>query len=269
MNSDIYDHLDYKLYILSLIEGAPDGSRGVRKSLAISIGCQVSHITNVLTGSAHFTPEQGEAVGRFFGLDAYEIEFLLQLIQYARAGTVQLKQRCLMILKKQREEFLELKNRLKLKDSLQSEDQARYYSCWQMGATHMLLSLPSFQTRDAIAKRLGLSQNRADEILATLVELGICQKTGQRYSLLEGSLHLDRNSPFIIQHHTNWRMCALRSFDSMANEDLHYSGSLAISKLDFLKIREILTKALSEGIEVAKESKEEDLAAICIDFFMI
>jgi hypothetical protein len=242
LNSDIYDHLDYKQYILGLIEGVPDGSRGVRKSLAISIGCQVSHITNVLTGSAHFTPEQGEAVGRFFGLDANEIEFLLQLIQYVRAGTVHLKQRCLSILKKQREEFLELKNRLKLKDSLQSEDQARYYSCWQMGATHMLLSLPSFQTRDAIAKKLGLSLERTDEILSTLVEVGICQKTGQRYTLLKGSLHLDRQSPFIIQHHTNWRMCALRSFDRLSNDDFHYSEAIAISKLDFLRSGRFLQK---------------------------
>jgi hypothetical protein len=64
-------------------------------------------------------------------------------------------------------------------------------------------------------------------------------------------------------------MCALRSFDNLSSDDLHYSGALALSKPDFVKIREIIAKALSESIEVVKESKEEDLAVICIDYFLI
>lgn len=269
LNTTLFEYRDYKKYVLDLIEKSSDGGRGLRKKIAAFVGCQVSHITNVLTGSAHFSFEQGEAVARYFGLDANETEFFLLLIQYNRAGTINLKKHCLRILETHAKAFLELGSRIRVSESLRMEDQARYYSCWQMGAAHMLLSIPAFQTRDALAKKLGVSLARIDEILSALVDIGICKKEGLRFKLLAGSLHLDRHSPFIAQHHTNWRMCAARSLDFMKESDLHYSSAVSLSKSDIAKVREILTRALSESIDVIKASGEEELGVICIDFFTV
>ncbi len=269
MNTPLFEYRDYKKYVLDLIEKSSDGGRGLRKQIAAFVGCQVSHITNVLTGNAHFSVEQGEAVARYFGLDTNETEFFLLLIQYNRAGTVNLQKHSLRILEIRAKAFLELGSRVRIDESLRMEDQARYYSCWQMGAVHMLLSIPSFQTRDALAKKLGISLVRIDEILSVLVDVGVCKKEGLQYKLLAGSLHLDRQSPFIAQHHTNWRMCAIRSLDFMKESDLHYSSAVSLSKSDVAKVREILTKALSDGIEVIKASGEEELGVLCIDFFTL
>lgn len=269
MNTPLFEYRDYKKCVLDLIDKSSDGGRGLRKKIADFVGCQVSHITNVLTGPAHFSFEQGEAIARYFGLDTNETEFFLLLIQYNRAGTISLQKHCLRTLETHGKAFLELGSRIRIGESLPMEDQARYYSCWQMGATHMLLSIPAFQTRDALAKKLGVSLVRVDEILSALVDIGICKKDGLRYKLLAGSLHLDRHSPFIGQHHTNWRMCAARSLDFMKDSDLHYSSAVSLSKSDLAKVREIFTQALSESIEVIKTSGEEELGVICIDFFTI
>ena len=79
---------DSKVIPTYVLAGAAVGCMGI---LAETIGCQVSHITNVLSGSGHFNEEQAESAARFFGLNLHETEFFLLLIQYVRAGTTSLK----------------------------------------------------------------------------------------------------------------------------------------------------------------------------------
>ncbi len=68
------------------------------------------------------------------------------------------------ILQESQERFSALKNRLEMPDSLRSEEEARYYSSRQFGAVHVLLSIPHFQTRDALAKKLELPLSMIGEM---------------------------------------------------------------------------------------------------------
>lgn len=269
MKSSIYEYRDYKRFLIDLIENDDTGGRGKRKELAESINCQVSHITNVLSGSGHFNPEQAEASARFFGLNLQETEFLLLLIQYTRAGTNSLKKFYERILLERHEKFSALKSRLKMPDSLQSQEEAQYYSSWQFSAVHVLLSIPQFQTREAIANKLELPLVKIDKILSFLVEAGLCKKVGQRYFIVRPLLHLDKTSPLISKHHTNWRLRSILSLDQEKDENLHYSSVFTLSEKDYPRVREILAKALSEALKVITSSPEEEVATICLDLFKL
>jgi uncharacterized protein (TIGR02147 family) len=269
MKSDIYEYRDYKKYVIDLIRSDAPGTRGKRKELSEFIGCQVSHISNVLSGSGHFNPEQAEAASRFFGLSSQEIEFFLMLIQYNRAGTESLKKFYSQLLQERQKKSLLLKNRLEMPDSLQHEDEAIYYSSWHYAAIHVLLSIKQFQTREAIAKKLDVPLPRVDQVLEFLAKTGLCRKEGVRNLIVKPLLHLDKSSPLISKHHTNWRLKTMMALDQNNDENLHYSSVFTVSKKDFPRVREIVAEALTKALKVINPSPEEEVAAICIDLFKI
>lgn len=100
-------------------------------------------------------------------------------------------------------------------------------------------------------------------------DTGLIQKKGAHYEIGVTKIHLSKDSPQIQRHQTNWRMQAIRSIDINDSVDLHYSTIVSMSKADTPKIKEILIKAIEECRSVIRDSKEETIQSICIDFFGI
>lgn len=269
MKSSIYEYKSYKRLFVDLIESDPSGGRGKRKALAESLSCQVSHVTNVLSGEGHFNAEQTHAACMYFGLNHQEIEYVLLLVQQNRAGTTGLKKFYDRLLQEKSEKNTALKNRLKMPDALKSEQEALYYQSWHIGAVHVLLSIPEYQTRESVATKLGLSLKKIDDIFLFLVEVGLIEKEGNRFKLIRSQLHLDKSSPLITKHHTNWRLRSLLSFDEIDASDLHYSSVFTLSDDDYQRVREILSDALTRSFKLITESPEEQAAVICLDLFRL
>jgi uncharacterized protein (TIGR02147 family) len=269
VTSNIYEFLDYKKYLNDLIDSDQNHGRGKKKKLAEFIGCQVSHISNVLSGPGHFSAEQAEVVTRFFGLNPSETDYFLTLVQMNRAGTNELKQFYQNNLQEKSEKYLGLKNRLKMPDSLVEGQEARYYSSWHFAAVHVCTSIPGLQTRDALANKFNLSLRRTDEILNFLCETGLIKKEGIRFVISRPMLHLDKKSPNIFKHHTNWRLRAAAALDQFEKSSLHYSSVVSISQKDIPKVQDIFSKALTEAINLISKSPEEECAVICLDLFKL
>lgn len=267
MKSSIYDYQDYKTYLNDVIENSGHGGRGKRKDLAAAIRCQVSHVSMVLSGDGHFNQEQAEAAARFFGFNAAEAEFLLLLVLYNRAGTKSLKAIYRGMLDERRAKYGTLGARIKMKETLKIEQELIYYSSWHFGAMHVLLSIPEFQTRDAMSQRLKIPLSRVDEVLNYLVDWGLCIKIGVTYQPARPLLHLPKDSPIISKHHTNWRLKAMQSYEAVGEENFHYSGVFSVARKDLAKIKKVIDEALIAAMAVVTASPEEDVAALCIDFF--
>lgn len=269
MSKSIYEYSNYKIYLRDLIDSYPNGGRGVRKALAESIRCQLGYITQVLSGDNHFSLEQAEASARYFSLNKDERDFFLNLVQFNRAGTKSLKLYFDAQLLELRERNNLLKTRLKIKETLPANDQAIYYSNWQFSTIHMLLTLDDFNTPNKISERLNLSADRALEVLEFLCRSGLAYKEGNLYKSRNPILHLEKDSPYLPTHHTNWRSKSIQSLDSIKKDDLHYSLTFTIAKKDMPKVREILTQALESCSHVIQASKEDQIAALCLDLFEI
>ncbi|RYZ87882.1 MAG: TIGR02147 family protein [Proteobacteria bacterium] len=269
MKSSIYEYRDYKKCVLDQIVSVAGEGRGKRKELADHIGCQVSHITNVLSGIWQFNQEQAQSTASFFGFSRPETEFFLLLVQFNRAGTSGLRDVYSDMLNERQEKHAALKDRLAMPDSLKEREENMYYGSWHYGAVHVLLSIPEFQSRESIAERLELPISRVDAILSFLVETGLCQKTGLRYLPARPLIHLDKSSPLIARHHINWRLRTIQSLELGTPNDLHYSSVLTISKTDYVKVREILANALAKALKVVTASPEEEAAVLCMDLFAL
>ena len=270
MKKDIFDYNDYKSYLEAYISAQPKAGRGLRLQLAEHIGVPVSHISQVLNGKSHLSLEQAEGVNEFLGHTDDEAQFFFLLIQLSRAGTQALKKRLKNQIQQIVEKRLILKDRLGIK-SLSKEDQMEFYSSWMYAAIHVMLTIPEYQTKEAISQYLGISLKRTAEILQFLTTLGLAiQKDKGRYDVGTARIHLGSDSPLISKLHTNWRMKAIESLDKEdTTADLHYSSAITISEADVTRIKSMLVKYIEETKQVVRESPAEGVHCFSMDFFRI
>lgn len=78
---------------------------------------------------------------------------------------------------------------------------------------------------------------------------------------------LKGDSPFVVQHHENWRLRAMDNITRPRKENLHFSSVYTLSEKDFSRIREILHESIQEVWSIVQPSKEEKLCVLNLDFF--
>jgi uncharacterized protein (TIGR02147 family) len=268
--NDIFAFKDYKTYLNEKLDSLDDGGRGTRARLSRSIGCQTAYTAQVLRGNAHFSLEQVEAINDFLGHTDEQGHYLLLLLQIARAGTPKLKIRFQIqaeILSKGRSQ---LKNRLEIEAGLEERHQIRYYSSWHYAAIHALVSIPGFQSPEKISNRLNIGLKKTQEALEFLLEAQLIEKNKLGHLKIgKGRIHLGADSPMISKHHSNWRLQAIRATEKSDEENLHYSSVISVSQKDRSLIKELLIECLKTVKPIIRDSKEEGLCSLNLDFFEI
>jgi len=266
----VFDFAEYKAFIKAWIAVRPGKGRGEKSRMAESIRCHSAYVSQVLEGSAQLSPEQAISLGEHMGLGAQESRFLLLLVQRERAGSKPLKKHFELQIQEILEARTLLRNRIEATKAIEAKDQATYYSSYLYGSVHMAISLPGFQTKQALQQWLKVPLARVSEVLAFLCEVGLAIEEGGRFRPGQASIYLPENSPLVGQHHGNWRGQALRSLDAPHLQDLHYSSVATLSEKDLPKIRAVLVKAIEETRAVIRASSEEDTVfSYGIDLFRV
>ena len=160
-------------------------------------------------------------------------------------------------------------HRLGIKDSLNLEEQTIYYSSWHYSAIHIALTIPSVDTKEAIANYIGLSPRKVAACLSFLVSTGLAQNSGGKFSTRQPSVALTSESPNLPKHHANWRLKAIDSFDIQNKLNLHYTAVVSASRDDIARIKADTLGSLMGQRQIISESKEEDLFCYCIDIFQL
>lgn len=266
MSQNIFEFQDYKTY---LRERAKRSGRGFKKSLAEASQCQTTYISQVLGGNSHLSLEQAQASCDFLGLNREEAYYFLLLVERSRAGTKSLQLFLEDRIQGEREKHLLIRERLKLQNSLTPESRAQYYSSWQYAAVHMLLTIPGFRTPSKISKRLTLPLPRVHEILSFLVSVGLAQRSGEDFIPGVSQIFLEKFSPLISKHHSNWRLKAMASLDDNHPDAIHFSSVFTLTEEAIQKVRAILTQAIEDSVDIVKEAKEEKMIAVTLDLFEI
>ena len=123
------------------------------------------------------------------------------------------------------------------------------------------------QSLDQLADHFALSRDKAQNIMTFLVKTGICELSGSIYKMGKSVVYLTNDSPLVVKHHTNWRMRAIQKMDSREEEEIFFTSPMSMSKTDFLKIRDLLSKSIQSALEICKDSDAEDVVCLNIDFF--
>jgi uncharacterized protein (TIGR02147 family) len=266
-DKNLFEYKTYKAYLLAL-GGAKNSRRGEKSRFAQMAGCQPTYMSQVLHGKAHLSAEQAERLSRHLHHSPEEKNFFLLMLSKDRAGTTELKnfyqQQMDLILEKR----LNVKDRLALeKNKLSEEERAIYYSSWQYAAIHIALTVPELQTREALVQHFQISHERLDVVLDFLVKVGLAETTKTGFVTGLNHIFIDRNSPFIFNHHANWRAQAVESLEKEKIQDLHYSGVFSLSRDDIQKLKDRTLEHIKANLDTVLASKEEEICVYTIDFF--
>jgi uncharacterized protein (TIGR02147 family) len=267
-NQLVFEFLDYKEYLKQAL--ATSGKqRGLRSRLAHQLNCQTGFISQVLNGHVHFTAEHLIQINDFLGHTEEEGRYFMILFHYNRAGNEKLREFYLAQIQEIREKRQIIRNRIAVKNTISSEHQMIYYSSWLYAAIHILLSLPEYQNRMAVASYFKLPLLDASEKIDFLLKSGLIIEQDGILQISNTRIHLSKESPMLSRHHTNWRLRAAQSLDSVDKEALHYSSVICLSKKDAQRIKFIMLEALEKSEGILQESNVEAVYAVCMDLFSI
>lgn len=266
---NIFEQQNYK-DIIKFYIGKSSKARGVYKNIAEYLGVHATLISQILSGEKEFTEEQIFSVCEFLGIPKLETEYLWILVQIERAGSIKLKDHYRNLKEKIRNESLSISKRVKKNRNLTEIEEAIFYSSWAYSAIQVITTLENQEVNfDFICSKINIPPAKIRQILDLLVSTQLVLEKDGVFKQGSNSTHLDRNSPFIIKHHTNWRLKAIEAIEKLSEEELMYSANFSISKKDFTKLREEMVQVIQVFLKTVKDSPGEDIAYFNLDFCWI
>lgn len=241
--------------------------RGQRVKLAKYLNCQPSFLSLVITERAHLSAEALHALSEYLQFSEEEREYLFVIYHFERAGSADLKKYYRRQMERHQKRRTEVHARVNAKSELPTEVQAQYYSQWYYAAIHTALLVVHLRTPEVLAQHFKLELLVVKEALQFLEKWGLARQENGAYTSGVMRLHLPKTSKFISQHHKNWNLEVMKSMDRLQDQQLHYSGVIAVAEKDYEALRNILLSAVSEMEKIIASSNDQKVAAFSINLF--
>ena len=266
---NVFEFSDYRLYVKSWLEYSK-AMKGLNLTkLAEVIQVHPTFLSHVLGGTKDLSLEQAALISQHFAHTRLEQEFFFIILQLNRAGTPLLKG---MLLKRKKEiegEKNKLTSRFQKHKQLSDEQRAIFYSSWIYVAIWAATGIGQGQTLSSIATMFSITRTKAEELLSFLTQTGLCREKNDVFTPGEMHVHVPNESPFVVKHHTNWRIKAVQRMDNRDSSELFFSAPMSLGKREFEIIREKLNGVIKEVVDVVKDSEAEEVVCLNIDFFKI
>lgn len=266
---NIFEQNDYKEAIKFWIRNKTENRRGAFKNLAEYLGVHATLVSQILSGEKDFSEEQIFSACEFLGIPKLESHYLWILVQIERAGSLKVKNHYLELKDQIRKQALQVSNRIEKNHDLTETEKAIFYSSWIYSAIQVATTLERKIDFEFICDRFHISPAKAREVLDFLTQTQMIKEKGGRFFPGMTSTHLEKKSPFIVKHHTNWRLKAIEASENLLDEELMYSANFTISNKDFNSLREELIKVIQRFLKVVQDSPGEDIAQFNLDFFRL
>lgn len=265
----VFNCNNFHQFLIQGIENNTELKRGEKKAIAEYLNIHPTLLSQILSGSRVFTDEQVYLLGEYFGLTDLESDYIFVLHQIASIQNKKFKEKLIKKKDELRSRSTNLSERVSKEKVLTDEEKSLFYSSWVYSAIRMLTSLEGGRTKEEIALRLDLDKKKVNEVLDFLLRTGLCKMEKGRYHLHISRTHVDKNSPYYKQHHTNWRIKSVQKLDRSIEDDLTFTGPMSVSREDFDLLKEEMVKLIQRVSSVVKDSNAEDIYCLNLDFFRI
>lgn len=264
---ELYSYSSYREFLKSRLPSSGEG-RGTRAKLAAHLSCQPSFISLVLSAKAHLNEDMAFAAGEYLKLTPEELQFFLLLFHFEKAGSHKLRFYYQEQIHRIRQKRTEVRSHVEADLEIDFTKQMRFFSEWLYIAIFTAVQIPELREEKKLADKLHLSEGIVRKSVEWMIEQGFLKRERNHLSPTSQRIHLAGDSPFIDQHHRNWRNEAVRSLNRKTDSNLHYSGALSMSQADYFRVRELLLQGISNIESILKPSKDEELVGIGLDLFL-
>ena len=262
----MFDYDDYKVYIRSVISA--ENNRGYGKRLAEAAGCQRSYLSSVLHSHNHLTPDHALGLAHFWKMGPKEEDYFLLLVDHERSSTPSLRKRIQRKLAALRSESENLSKRLDRPSLSSFPEESLYYSSWIWSALHIMVSVPSLRTSQALAQKIGLPEAYILECLSALEKMNLVKRTKNIWAHGSTNIHIARDSPLVALNHNNWRQRAVLSAQTRS-QGVHFTTVTALNLEARQKIKSLILKLVDDFSTIAGPAPSEEVFCMNLDFFEI
>jgi uncharacterized protein (TIGR02147 family) len=225
-------------------------------------------VSQIFKADKHLSLEMAVELSEYLGLNADETAFFFLLIEYQKAGSHKLKKTLQRRVKETQKKFQEMDQRLKAQPTLSTEVLNEFYSNWAYAGIWNLLALNQFHSSEMIASRLNLPPAAVKRVIDFLLHEGMAEFESGKLNVKSANIHIGRNSPFTVRHHTNWRLRSIEQLtQQQRNTDLFFSGPLSLSQELADQIREELPAFIEKLVQRIVPSKSEVVRCLVLDWF--
>ena len=267
----IYSFNDYRSFIKNYIETLPKKGRGEISRMAESLRIPQPLMSQILSGDKDLNLEQADLLSDYLQLTDNEKTYLFTLVQIEKSGRENLKKHFINERNRLKKEALDIQTVIVQDRKLTELEKSIFYSSWLYQAVRLLTSLDRKVpiTLEEIAALLNHDRAHISNIMNFLVQTGLCKIEENGYRMGVSRTHLEKTSPHLPRHHTNWRMKSVQYSERLHEEDLMFTSPLTVSRKDFLKIREEILTLIKSVNTIVEPSPAEELACLNIDFFKL
>lgn len=267
---NIFDFSDYRAFLRAHFAQSPKKGRGKFLELAQSLRMHPTAISQIFSGIREFSDEQALEISELLDLVPIESNYFRLLVRFENAGTQKLKNSLKSEIENVRRESKSLVTRVKTEKVLTDTEKAIFYSSWLYSGCRLYCSTSeSGRTLDEIFHYFQISRSKAINIMEFLTRTNLIIFENEKYRMGSQSTFVDRHSPFLPKHLSNWRLKALQKVDTLNDEELMFSAPFSVSKKDFPELREKLAQTIKEFTTIVKDSESEEIACLNIDLFWI
>lgn len=260
---DFNNDLEILKHLLSLKE--ENQGRGQMKSFSEKYHIHSTTVSQIFSGTRPPTMEQAFFIADFFDLSDDEREYFLALVQANLAGNHQLTAYFRNKANEIKTRAQQIISKVKKDIDLSIEQKSRFYSSWEYSAVRNAIAIENVTTAEVIAKNLGISKKRTNEIINFLLDSGLLKRK-PKLSVGPKLTHLEPDSPLIKTHHSNWRLKNLETVTNLTESELMYTCPCSISAEDAVKFRKRLLDLIAEFQKILAPSPSEELFCFAIDW---
>lgn len=265
---DIFEYHNYKQCVNDWISEQKGGGHGQLRQMSLHLNINSVVMSQVFRGDRELTLEQALGVSEYIGFTEMERDYFLLLVQKERATNHQLKNVFEKQLQTLNNQAQSLKNRVK-HHKFTDEDKATFYSQWYYSAIRLGVSIPKFNSVSMIAEHLNLDRVHVAKVIDFLIKHKLVVEKDGHLDMGPQVTHIGHDSPFVVRHHTNWRLKSLQTMEKASDSDLYYTGPMALSNEAADKIRKLLIELVERSTNEASTSESETLRCLNIDWFKI
>ncbi len=264
---NLFEYADYKEFVLDLVSQTKLLGRGPYARLAEHLNVNSTFISQVFKGDKHLSIDHALQIAKLLKFNNLQTEYFMNLVQKERSASYETKDFFASRLKNLQKEAKKLSNYVSDHQVLDSIDQAIFYSDPIYSQVRLLTGIKKYQSAKAISEHLQKPLAEIKDVLDFLVSAGLCVKKQNQFEMGAKSTHVSKDSPFFRQHHSNWHIKAIENFSTSDERHLHFTAPLSIAKKDIPEVLDSLKAAIQNVSATVKDSNEEEVHCLLIDFF--
>ena len=260
---------NFDLFLTEQVEKITLSERGKKKALAEFINIHPTSLSQIFNKTRVFTDEQVFLLCEFLNLSEMENQYVFLLYQISTTQNRNYKARLIKRRDTIRKKSLNLSLRIEKDKTLSEEEKSLFYSAWYYTCIWVFISIDGGKTKDEIIQRFSLNPSVINLTLDFLVRADLAYQERGRFFHKINRTHLEKTSPYLKQHHANWRIKSIQNKDQPKDKDLSFTAPLSLSRKDYDHLREEMVGLIKKVSDKVNETSPEEIYCFNMDFFQI